>query len=343
MTLARSQIHANFSLGLIMNKQSRMIGMGRKRFYRNAVIHSKWLVVGGLLGIMVLGTAGCFKKTHVAIMSEKELEQRQAGAIPPESLPAPERAHVRGAAETPEAPTAPLEGPTAVQPFSLAKEVPSATAPSMRPPTEAESMPMPAPVPRSQEPTAQAEMAQAPTPAPTPPAPEEPARLEAEAAEPQARREIESMEQVTPPSGEAPSVAAMPSEPQSPPPTAVTPPQEFLEEPLPAKLGDVFFDYDRYTIRADAIPVLEDNARLLLVRYPNQRIVIEGHCDERGTVEYNLALGAKRAQAVKNYLVDLGVPAENIDTISYGKEKPFCREHSLKCWQLNRRGHFVLK
>ena len=133
-------------------------------------------------------------------------------------------------------------------------------------------------------------------------------------------------------------------------------PSDFVPEPLvsapaapPASVGesgltDVFFDFDQYTIRpGDAVPVLEKNAELLKRTYKNSSVLIEGHCDERGSVEYNLELGKRRAQAVKNYLVDLGIEKSRIQIVSYGKEKPFCRESKPDCWQQNRRGHFVLQ
>ena len=75
--------------------------------------------------------------------------------------------------------------------------------------------------------------------------------------------------------------------------------------------------------------------------YPLAHVTIEGHCDERGSTEYNLALGDRRANAVKQYLVNLGIPAGNLNTVSFGKEKPFCMESNESCWQQNRRGHFV--
>ena len=105
---------------------------------------------------------------------------------------------------------------------------------------------------------------------------------------------------------------------------------------------DIFFDYDRAYIRDDAKSVLEANASYLKAN-KNGRILIEGHCDERGTSEYNIALGERRAQAAQKYLVALGVDQSRISTISYGKEKPFCEEHNEQCWQENRRAHFVEK
>ncbi len=106
-------------------------------------------------------------------------------------------------------------------------------------------------------------------------------------------------------------------------------------------LADVFFDFDQYAIRSDAVAVLEKNAELLKNTYENSSVLIEGHCDERGTADYNLELGKRRAQAVKDYLIDLGVQETRIQIVSYGKEKPFCTESGPSCWQRNRRGHFV--
>ena len=109
------------------------------------------------------------------------------------------------------------------------------------------------------------------------------------------------------------------------------------------ELADVFFDFDAALIRSDAGSVLEVNAALLKTRYPNKPLIIEGHCDERGSQEYNLVLGERRAHATKQYLVDLGIPISSIQTVSYGKEKPFCTASQPECWNLNRRGHFVLQ
>ena len=106
-------------------------------------------------------------------------------------------------------------------------------------------------------------------------------------------------------------------------------------------LADIFFDYDQYAIRSDTGAVLEKNAELLKNTYENSSVLIEGHCDERGSVDYNLELGKRRAQAVKDYLIDLGVQESRIQIVSYGKEKPFCTESKPSCWQKNRRGHFV--
>ena len=107
-------------------------------------------------------------------------------------------------------------------------------------------------------------------------------------------------------------------------------------------LGDIFFDFDQYVVRRDAHPVLEDNARLIR-NEPGKSLLIEGHCDERGTLAYNLVLGEKRAKAAKRYLEDFGIPASRIQTISYGEIRPFCKEHNEGCWKYNRRAHFVLQ
>lgn len=108
-------------------------------------------------------------------------------------------------------------------------------------------------------------------------------------------------------------------------------------------IGDVFFDFDAAIIRSDAEPILQANAQILKASFENREIIIEGHCDERGTAEYNLVLGERRAQSTKQYLVDLGVSATDIQTVSYGKEKPFCTASQPDCWKMNRRGHFALQ
>jgi peptidoglycan-associated lipoprotein len=107
-------------------------------------------------------------------------------------------------------------------------------------------------------------------------------------------------------------------------------------------LGDVFFDYDRFTLRSDAVTTLELNARVLKAR-DGTNLLIEGHCDERGTLAYNLVLGERRAQSVKRYFQELGIPVSQLHITSYGKERPFCQEHREACWQQNRRGHFVVQ
>jgi len=107
-------------------------------------------------------------------------------------------------------------------------------------------------------------------------------------------------------------------------------------------LQDVYFDYDKFVVRNDGKSVLEANAAALKSD-ASRKILIEGHCDERGTGDYNLVLGEKRARAVKQYLQDLGIDGSRLQITSLGKEKPFCTEHNPTCWQSNRRAHFVLQ
>ena len=106
-------------------------------------------------------------------------------------------------------------------------------------------------------------------------------------------------------------------------------------------LKDVLFEFDRYDLTADARDILKSNAEWLQ-RNASARVEVEGHCDERGTSEYNLALAAKRSQAVRDYLITLGIAADRISTISYGEEIPACIESSENCWRQNRRARFVI-
>lgn len=106
-------------------------------------------------------------------------------------------------------------------------------------------------------------------------------------------------------------------------------------------LADIHFDYNDYTVRPEDSDVLHSNADWLQ-KNPGRRVQIEGHCDDRGSEEYNIALGAKRAQAAKDYLQTLGVASDRMSTISYGKELPLCTEQTEDCWSQNRRDHFAL-
>jgi peptidoglycan-associated lipoprotein len=106
-------------------------------------------------------------------------------------------------------------------------------------------------------------------------------------------------------------------------------------------LKDIHFDFDKYDIRPGDAEILKENAALLM-RYPKAKIQVEGHCDERGTNEYNLALGERRANAAKNYLLSLGIPTDRISSISYGEEKPLDSGHNEEAWAKNRRGHFII-
>lgn len=152
-----------------------------------------------------------------------------------------------------------------------------------------------------------------------------------------------------PPAAPAAPPAPPPPPPPSPPPAA---PRALTEEEIFAgktleqlnaerPLSDVFFDLDEAVIREDARAPLQKNAEWLK-RWTSTRIMVEGHADERGSAEYNLALGDRRATAVRSYLVNLGIPENRITVTSKGKESPFCTESNESCWQQNRRGHFVI-
>ena len=155
------------------------------------------------------------------------------------------------------------------------------------------------------------------------------------------------------PTGSASTTAATPPAPapvQSAPPTAATTTpapsstarpvvQDFAAVP---ELADVFFDFDKYDIRPGDAKTLDANANWLKSN-PNHLVLIEGHCDERGTNEYNRALGERRAKSTMNYLVSQGVQANRITIISYGEERPQCTEHNEACWAKNRRAHFLVK
>jgi peptidoglycan-associated lipoprotein len=146
---------------------------------------------------------------------------------------------------------------------------------------------------------------------------------------------------VTPAPPPAPPAVEAPTQPPPPP----APPQESAPAPAALKSEDfqpAFFDYDSYGLRADAMTALDQNAKLLRANAA-ARITIEGHCDERGTVEYNQALGERRAQAARDYLVAAGIDASRISVISYGKERPFATGQDEASWQQNRRAHFVLR
>jgi len=127
----------------------------------------------------------------------------------------------------------------------------------------------------------------------------------------------------------------------APPPPPPPPQPSMSDEQLFAQnIKDVYFDYDKSDVRADQQASVQADVTFLQ-QHPNISFTIEGHCDERGSTEYNLALGDNRASAVKNAIAAAGISADRVKTISYGKEKPFCTEHNEQCWQQNRRGHFV--
>jgi peptidoglycan-associated lipoprotein len=113
------------------------------------------------------------------------------------------------------------------------------------------------------------------------------------------------------------------------------------EQLFEQNVHDVYFDYDKAELRPQDSTVTEQDAAFL-VKHPDMKLVIEGHCDERGSAEYNIALGQRRAESLLKALVTDGVPASSIRVISYGKEKPFCTESNEQCWQQNRRDHLRL-
>jgi peptidoglycan-associated lipoprotein len=156
----------------------------------------------------------------------------------------------------------------------------------------------------------------------------------------------------------SPSPPTAPTRPPPPPPAPPAPPPPtrapamLTEEEIFARksldqvnaekpLGDVYFDLDKAEIREDGRYALQRNVDWLK-KWASTKISIEGHCDSRGSSEYNLALGDRRASVAKVYLVTLGISANRILTVSKGKEEPVCRDDSERCWQQNRRGHFIV-
>jgi peptidoglycan-associated lipoprotein len=156
----------------------------------------------------------------------------------------------------------------------------------------------------------------------------------------------------TRPVAAAPAAPNLPPAPPPPPKAAAPAPVAPTEEELFRRksldqlngelpLSDVFFDYDQNTLKDEGQTALQDDARWLK-RWPSTTIRVDGHCDERGTGEYNLALGDRRAVVVRDYLVNLGVRSTRIEVRSLGKEAPFCHEGGENCWAQNRRGHLVI-
>jgi peptidoglycan-associated lipoprotein len=128
-------------------------------------------------------------------------------------------------------------------------------------------------------------------------------------------------------------------EPPPPPPQPAAEPDVTEAELFARSVKDIYFDYDRYDLRAEDQATVNADAAFLKA-HPSIRFTIEGHCDERGSTDYNLALGDNRANAARSALITAGVAASQIRVISYGKEKPFCSESNENCWQQNRRDHF---
>ncbi|HUK57441.1 MAG TPA: peptidoglycan-associated lipoprotein Pal [Nitrospiria bacterium] len=156
-------------------------------------------------------------------------------------------------------------------------------------------------------------------------------------------KKVETTKAAAPVQEQAPAPAPEPSNPEPAPPPKVeeTPVAKPAEMPSQG-LADAYFDFDKYNIRDDARAALENDARWLKEN-PKVRVKIEGHCDERGTNEYNLALGERRAKAVRQVLTTLGVEAARLSTISYGEERPVCTQHDETCYAKNRRAHFTVQ
>jgi peptidoglycan-associated lipoprotein len=154
-----------------------------------------------------------------------------------------------------------------------------------------------------------------------------------------------------------PPPSATPAPPPPPPPPQPPPPKPAAPAPLTEEqifaqktldqinserpLTDVFFDYDKADVKDEGRAALQKDAEWLK-RWPSVKVTVEGHCDSRGTPEYNLALGERRANTVRSYLASLGVPSDRIAVVSKGKEQPFCNEENESCWSQNRRGHFII-
>jgi peptidoglycan-associated lipoprotein len=148
-----------------------------------------------------------------------------------------------------------------------------------------------------------------------------------------------------------PATPAPARTPTAPPPAAAAAEPRYPSaatrariDQLLAKIEDAYFDYDKATLRPDALNALQADStelRDILRDYPDYKLTIEGHCDERGSDEYNLALGDRRAQASTDYLVQVGIPSAQLNLVSYGKMRPVCSEHDEACWQRNRRIHIL--
>jgi peptidoglycan-associated lipoprotein len=148
-----------------------------------------------------------------------------------------------------------------------------------------------------------------------------------------------------------PEAAPRPAADTTPAPVATAPRSNMPDaatrariDQLLAKIEDAYFDYNKHTLRPDAIKALQSDStelRDILKDYPDYKLTIEGHCDERGSAEYNMVLGEARAEAAKNYLVQVGIPTQQLGVVSYGKEKPVCETQDEACWQKNRRIHIV--
>ncbi len=147
----------------------------------------------------------------------------------------------------------------------------------------------------------------------------------------------------TPPPANRPTTARTAPAPTARPTTMSRQERETLNQSL-ARLSDALFDYDKANIRPDAVTTLSGDVtvvRNILSNYPSQKLIVEGDADERGSAEYNLALGDRRAHAAEGFLVSQGIPQTQLTVVSYGKERQVCQEHDESCWQKNRRAHIT--
>jgi len=143
-----------------------------------------------------------------------------------------------------------------------------------------------------------------------------------------------------------PSTTARPTETVTPGPTSRMPDAETRAriQDLLNRIQDAYFDYNKHSIRSDAEAALKTDAQTLaeiIRQYPDFKLTVQGYCDERGSEEYNLALGDARAKQAKDYLATMGLPGDQLRTISYGKDRPVCTDHDEACWQKNRRAHIT--
>ena len=311
------------------------------------------LIIGASLLVTL---SACEGSRHAEIMSTEDLRAKAEAPPAPEPKPAPPAPKPKPAPPAPEPkPAPPAPEPKPAPPAPEPKPASPAPEPKPTPPAPEPKPAPPAPEPKPAPPAPEPKPAPpAPEPKPAPPAPEpKPAPPAPEPKPAPPAPEPKPAPPAPEPKPVPPAPEPKPAPPAPEPEIAKLEPSDFVpEEPEPelapapepavdSGLADVFFDFDEYAIRPDARPILEKDAELLKKTYKDSGVLIEGHCDERGTVEYNLELGKRRAQAVKDYLVDLGIEESRIRIVSYGKERPFCTESDDSCFQQNRRGHFV--
>ena len=274
------------------------------------------VVSGCVIGLLT----GCSSRSRTTIVSDSDAPKVPVAQVKPERVVVEEVVEepIR-AVMIPAGPAIDIPVEEPARPVIRRELPPEIFAKSKTPevPSEISSRfePSPAPVPPTSEPAIQSPAAVIPSIAFEPEMP----------ALPTLRDDQDSPVQVA---------KVMPQEPEQ---------VEITTETLKEALSDIYFDYDRFSIREDAAVFLKANAQLLTEELSEKSIVIEGHCDERGTQSYNMVLGEARANAAKTFLEDLGISADKIQVVSYGKDKPFCMDQTEECWQENRRGHFVIK